>query len=122
MIDKFLNPITLLLGPCLVIYLCVKSEHEPTGSNDYLPVWNILLSYIGWLFLTRSAKLVPHLLKRPQDVIYIPVWLLFAYYFSVMKIYTLFTLHEVCYHYESYIPDTERSAGRLGHAKLECSV
>ena len=50
MIDKFLNPITLLLGPCLVIYLCVKSGYEQGGPDAYrLPAWNILLSWVTWL-------------------------------------------------------------------------
>lgn len=50
MIDKFLNPITLLLGPCLVVYLCVKSGYNSEDPDSYrLPVWNILMSWLGWL-------------------------------------------------------------------------
>lgn len=56
---------------------------------------NILLSYIVWLSATRTAKLLPHLWKRPQDIIYVPAFIVFGYYFAVMKLYALLTLHEV---------------------------
>jgi len=55
----------------------------------------ILLSYAVWLTITRTLKLLPHLWKRPRDVIYVPAFIAFGYYFAVMKMYALFTLHEV---------------------------
>ncbi|KAK0541638.1 hypothetical protein OC845_006961 [Tilletia horrida] len=94
MVDKFLNPITLLVGPCLVIYLCIKSTRAVEDGGYHLPAWNILLSYLVWVLATRTAKLLPHLWFRPQDIIFVPAYLLFSYYFAVMKIYCLFTLHE----------------------------
>ncbi|GAA5909302.1 glycosyltransferase family 2 protein [Sporobolomyces salmoneus] len=96
MIDKFLNPFTLLAGPALVIFLCARSaSNDPVNGVYILPVWNILLSWCVWLTATRTAKLAPHLWNRPGDVIYVPMWVAFGYYFSVMKLYALFTLHEV---------------------------
>ncbi|KAL1925606.1 uncharacterized protein VTP21DRAFT_489 [Calcarisporiella thermophila] len=87
MVDKFFNPITLLSGPVMVAILAL---------NEFqLPLYNILLSYVIWLLLTRTLKLVPHFWRRPQDVWAIPAWLLFNYWFSLCKIYALFTLHEV---------------------------
>jgi hypothetical protein len=44
---------------------------------------------------TRTAKLLPHLWNRPQDIVYVPAFILFGYYFAVMKVYALLTLHEV---------------------------
>ncbi len=55
---------------------------------------NVIISYFVWLFATRTAKLLPHLWDRPQDVIHVPAFILFGYYFSIMKIYALLTLHE----------------------------
>ncbi|KAI8970699.1 glycosyltransferase like family 2-domain-containing protein [Pilobolus umbonatus] len=89
MVDKLFNPFTLLSGPVLVTLYCVLK------GNPTLPLWNILLSYLGWLLLTRFIKLVPHFVKRPWDIWVLPAWLVFNYYFAVMKIYALFTLHEV---------------------------
>ena len=53
------------------------------------------MSYIVWLSATRTAKLLPHLWSRPQDIVYVPAYILFGYYFAIMKIYALLTLHEV---------------------------
>ena len=58
-------------------------------------VRNVILSYLVWLTATRTAKLLPHLWHSPHDIIYVPAFILFGYYFSIMKIYALFTLHEV---------------------------
>lgn len=56
---------------------------------------NVIISYFVWLMATRTAKLLPHLWNRPQDIIHVPAFILFGYYFAVMKLYALFTLHEV---------------------------
>lgn len=53
------------------------------------------MSYLVWLAATRTAKLLPHLWTRPQDIIYVPAFILFGYYFAIMKIFALLTLHEV---------------------------
>ncbi|RDB16242.1 hypothetical protein Hypma_003098 [Hypsizygus marmoreus] len=94
MVDKLFNPLTLLVGPCLVSYLIYKSTIPVEQGGYHLPWWNILLSYMVWLTATRTAKLLPHLWHRPQDIIYVPAFILFGYYFAIMKIYALFTLHE----------------------------
>lgn len=94
MVDKLFNPLTLLVGPCLVSYLIYKSTLPVASGGYHLPWWNIILSYMVWLTATRTAKLLPHLWNRPQDIIYVPAFILFGYYFAVMKLYALFTLHE----------------------------
>jgi hypothetical protein len=86
MLDKMFNMFTLLAGPVTVAYLCTR---EGTG----LPKWVIITSYLVWLLLTRTIKYMPHFVRRPQDVIYVPVWIVFNIYFALMKIYCLFTLH-----------------------------
>ena len=85
MLDKFFNMFTLLAGPITVTYLCTRVKE--------IPVWVVLTSYFVWLLVTRLIKYMPHFVRRPQDVIYVPLWLLFNIYFAVMKIYCLFTLH-----------------------------
>ncbi|CAO3672947.1 unnamed protein product [Umbelopsis ramanniana] len=95
MVDKLFNPFTLLAGPILVIVFSIEQERNAGDTNPPLPGWNIAISYIIWLLLTRAVKLLPHFFKRPQDIIWVPAWLVFNYYFAVMKIYALFTLHEV---------------------------
>ncbi|KAJ3131701.1 hypothetical protein HK100_006095 [Physocladia obscura] len=68
MIDKFFNPITLLVGPVTVFYYAF---HPANIGPNY------------------SVETV---IGTPQDIIAIPVWLVFSWYFAIMKIYCLFTL------------------------------
>ncbi len=86
MFDKIWNPLTLIAGPATVAYLCTKPERN-------FEVWVIIVSYIVWLLLSRLIKYIPHFIKRPQDVLAIPVWLVFNIYFAFLKVYCLFTLH-----------------------------
>lgn len=94
-VDKLFNPFTLLLGPVFVSILIYKTTIPVAQGGFHLPWWNVVLSYVVWLFATRTAKLLPHLWHRPQDVIYVPAFILFGYYFAIMKLYALCTLHEV---------------------------
>ncbi|KAI8912872.1 glycosyltransferase like family 2-domain-containing protein [Entophlyctis helioformis] len=86
MLDKFFNPLTLLAGPVTVAYLSTRRDQP-------IPIWVVVTSYIVWLLVTRLIKYMPHFVRRPQDVLVIPVWLVFNLYFVLMKIYCLFTLH-----------------------------
>lgn len=84
---QFLNPLTLLVGPGLVIYLCVKSGQTDADGTVYrLPSWNVILSWLVWLQVTRAFKLLPHLARRPRDVFYVPVWVLFGYVRSLLPL------------------------------------
>ncbi|RDB15602.1 hypothetical protein Hypma_004069 [Hypsizygus marmoreus] len=55
MVDKLFNPLTLLVGPCLVSYLIYKSTIPVEQGGYHLPWWNILLSYTPF---SRFTKLV----------------------------------------------------------------
>ncbi|KAJ3129009.1 hypothetical protein HK098_002860 [Nowakowskiella sp. JEL0407] len=85
MLDKMFNPFTLLAGPVTVGYLCTRS--------DIIPIWVVLTSYGIWLFVTRLLKYMPHFVRRPQDIVILPIWIVFGIYFALMKLYCLFTLH-----------------------------
>ncbi|KAL3895816.1 MAG: hypothetical protein SGCHY_004471, partial [Lobulomycetales sp.] len=85
MFDKFFNPLTLYFGPGAFIYLATRDDRT---------TWYILASlFLLYIFVTRVLKYLPHFLWRPQDVLALPAMILFQYYFGLMKIYCLFTLH-----------------------------
>jgi cellulose synthase/poly-beta-1,6-N-acetylglucosamine synthase-like glycosyltransferase len=119
MVDKLFNPFTLLVGPCLVGYLVWKSTFAVADGGYHLPWWNIILSYIVWLLATRTAKLLPHLWHTPSHIIYVPAFILFGYYFAIMKLYALFTLHETAWGTRAGIGDPTQAtaatdAGGIG--------
>jgi len=102
-----------LVGPCLVSYLIFKSTIPVADGGYHLPWWNILLSYMVWLSATRTAKLLPHLWYRPQDIIYVPAFILFGYYFAIMKLYALCTLHETGWGTRAGIGDASAATAAL---------
>ncbi|KAH9919480.1 glycosyltransferase family 2 protein [Epithele typhae] len=119
MVDKLINPLTLLAGPVFVFYILYRSFIPVENGGFHLPWWNVLVSYLVWLLVTRAFKLLPHLWHRPQDVIYLPAFILFGYYFAVMKIYALFTLHETGWGTRAGIGDaTAATAAADGAARV----
>ncbi|KAF8907894.1 glycosyltransferase family 2 protein [Gymnopilus junonius] len=114
MVDKLFNPLTLLVGPCLVAYLMYKStipvDQGGTISHGGM---NILLSYMVWLTATRTFKLMPHLWHQPSHVIYVPAFILFGYYFAIMKMYALCTLHETGWGTRAGIGDASAATAAL---------
>lgn len=80
----------------VVVGTFTAKESRGVGSLQ-LAYRNVILSYCVWLTLTRTLKLLPHLWNRPEDIIYVPAFIAFGYYFAIMKLYALLTLHEVSY-------------------------
>jgi len=113
MVDKLFNPLTLLVGPCLVSYLIFKSTLPVDAGGYHLPWWNILLSYFVWLGATRTFKLLPHLWKSPEHIIYVPAFIIFGYYFAIMKLYALCTLHETGWGTRAGIGDAAAATAAL---------
>ncbi|KAJ3378278.1 hypothetical protein HDU92_007546 [Lobulomyces angularis] len=96
MIDKFFNPLTLLMGPVTITYFAIQRQYNPPSPNARNPPledWVIFTSYAVYLLLTRFIKYAPHFVRRPIDVFFLPVVILFNFYFAFLKIYCLFTLH-----------------------------
>lgn len=122
MVDKLFNPFTLLVGPCLVGYLVWKSTFSVADGGYHLPWWNIILSYLVWLLATRTAKLLPHLWHTPSHIIYVPAFILFGYYFAIMKLYALFTLHETGWGTRAGIGDPTKATAATDAGGIGVSV
>ncbi|KAI1500627.1 nucleotide-diphospho-sugar transferase [Biscogniauxia marginata] len=50
-----------------------------------------------FIFATKMVKLLPHFWRHPRDILFIPGYLLFAYYHSLLKLYALFTFYETAW-------------------------
>lgn len=55
--------------------------------------WALFIAH--WVF-AKTIKLVPHLLRNPGDVRFIPVSILFGYFHNLIKLYGCITVTEVC--------------------------
>ena len=73
----------------------VADEGPRTGwATSPLWAWALFLGH--WLF-SKTIKLVPHLLRNPGDVRFVPVSILFGYFHNLIKLYGCITVTEVCF-------------------------
>jgi hyaluronan synthase len=47
-----------------------------------------------WWQISRSAKLLPHLYRRPSSFFFIPAYLVFSWVMAIIKIHALLTIRK----------------------------
>jgi hyaluronan synthase len=82
LIDKTIAPFTLLVGP-IVFALAIA-----------LGNWELVVALLVWWHVSRAIKILPHLARRPQDWLILPIFVVMTYYMSLVKAYALFTIRE----------------------------
>lgn len=82
-LTSFVN-FALFYDSALILTLWFALDH----SLDKKPA----LTYLGlWIFLSKLVKPFSYFWRRPQDLIYLPGYLLFGYFHSFIKLYAMFT-------------------------------
>jgi cellulose synthase/poly-beta-1,6-N-acetylglucosamine synthase-like glycosyltransferase len=82
MIDKAVSGFTVLLGPIFMVWAIVLQN------------W-IFVAVLGmWWQISRSAKLLPHLYRRPSSFFFIPAYLVFSWVMAIIKIHALLTIRK----------------------------
>lgn len=81
LLDRALQPFSQLLSP---IFFLVSLALE---------LWIPALILFVWWHVGRTLRMFPYLRKAPREVRLVPVFVLFSFYSSVMKIYALITLN-----------------------------
>lgn len=82
MLDKFVQPITLILSP---IYFAAALYFGFPEVAAVIAVW--------WIF-SRAIKLYPHLKEKPLDIFMLPIYIPFSFILAFVKIYALMTIDE----------------------------
>jgi hypothetical protein len=67
-----------------------ESHAEPWQRSVF---WALFLAHFVF---SKTIKLVPHLLRNPGDVRFIPVSVAFGYFHNLIKLYGCMTVTEVC--------------------------
>lgn len=91
MFDRLFNPLSLIYGIIFFLY----RAFSPNTLSTHLPKSDMMLVYFLWFLLIRFIKYLPHLIKNPKDLPALPLFVCFQYVFIFMKIYCLFTLHDM---------------------------
>ena len=82
MTDRFFSIFTIFLGP---IYL---------GLSIYLNHWFITYTILILWFVGRGIRTLPHLQRKPKDLIFLPVFIVFQFISGLAKLYALVTLKD----------------------------
>jgi hyaluronan synthase len=80
MMDKGLSGFTLLLGPAFMVHSLINQN------------WIFAAVLAGWWQLSRSAKLLPHLRRRPSSFLFIPGYVFVSWIMAIIKLQALMTI------------------------------
>ena len=76
-------------------YYASEGAEQPHAEQWQRSVfWALFLAHFVF---AKTIKLVPHLLRNPGDVRFIPVSVFFGYFHNLIKLYGCMTVTEVCF-------------------------
>lgn len=81
LIDRMICPFTLTLG--LTYFL----------ASLFLKMWLPAAILLGWYLFSRGIKILPHLARRPSDIVLLPVYVWVNFATAIIRIYSLLTLN-----------------------------
>jgi hyaluronan synthase len=82
MIDKGVSSFTLLIGPAFMIYALAVQN------------WFFACVLALWWQISRSAKLLPHLRRRPSSFFFVPGYVVVSWVMALIKLHALVTIRE----------------------------
>ncbi len=82
MMDKAISSFTLLFGPAFLV-------HSLIAQN-----WVFVIVLVLWWQISRSAKLLPHLRRRPSSFFFILGYVVVSWVMALIKLYALFTIRK----------------------------
>lgn len=80
-IDRLFQPLTTLVAPT---YLVLSIIHRD---------WFTTIIILFWWMLSRTVKIWMHLRRRRSSFIILPIYIVFAYVFALIRIYAFFTMN-----------------------------
>jgi cellulose synthase/poly-beta-1,6-N-acetylglucosamine synthase-like glycosyltransferase len=82
MVDKAISAFTLLAGPAFMVYSLVVQN------------WTFVIVLALWWQISRSAKLLPHLRRRPSSFFFIPGYVAVSWVMTLIKLQALLTIRK----------------------------
>jgi len=82
MIDRFITAFTVLISPIML------------GIALYLNHWLVVVSILLLWTVGRGIKIMPHLKRKPADIVILPIYTFVNFIIAITKIYSLITLRD----------------------------
>ncbi len=80
MADKAVSSFTLLVSPAFLVLALVRTD------------WLVALALVAWWLVSRGTKILPHLRRRPRDLVILPFFIGLTFVMAIVKIYALTTI------------------------------
>lgn len=80
-IDKVLQTFAVILSP---IYFVISL---------LMGLWVPALIIFTWWLISRTIKMLPHLKRRPQDIVILPSFIAYSFLTAIIKLYAFYTLN-----------------------------
>ena len=93
-IHECLQPFSTLVKVGLVALVAVERYQRGLQQSILYGVGYTMALLVA---VQIPQMLLPHLLKKPEHPVYFPAYGLYWYFRGFISIYTLFTLHQVCF-------------------------
>ena len=81
-IDKFISAFTILIGP---VVFCTAL---------YLKHWDIAFLVICIWIIGRGIRVIPHIKRKPKNLLILPVYVGATFWIAIAKIYALVTIRD----------------------------
>jgi hypothetical protein len=72
-----------------------RGPHAVDEQAERLQASLLWAIFVGHFAFSKTVKLIPHLLRNPGDVRFVPVSVLFGYFHNLIKLYGCITVTEV---------------------------
>ncbi|MFF4114834.1 glycosyltransferase [Streptomyces sp. NPDC001714] len=82
MIDKGVSSFTLLFSPFFMTWAIIRHD------------WFFVACLAGWWWVSRSMKILPHLVRKPSSFFLVPGFVLISFMMAVVKLCALATIRK----------------------------
>ncbi|MEH0576253.1 MULTISPECIES: glycosyltransferase [Streptomyces] len=82
MIDKGVSSFTLLFSPFFMTWAIIRQD------------WFFVACLAGWWWVSRSMKILPHLVRKPSSFFLVPGFVLVSFMMAIVKLCALATIRK----------------------------
>ena len=83
LLDKMLTPFFMIYGITYLPYRLIIAKR-----------YELLIGWIIWLIFSRFLKLIYYFRRKPQNIIFLPFFVIFQYVQALIRIWALITINE----------------------------
>ncbi|GAB7356425.1 hypothetical protein MBLNU459_g7198t1 [Dothideomycetes sp. NU459] len=100
-ISQFQTPALLVDGTLVYLLYHAMKQHSPGLRLA------VHCAFALWLLFTKIVKIIPHFLRHPRDIQFVPIMVLFSYLHGWINVKALFTMNNTEWYNDVNNADTD---------------